>query len=77
MSTDKLRQVATAVLIDHIGVAAGFVVNKAIANVEKNHTAQSSQAYLETYFFFELNKLLPPEVPAGKVQASILARLNA
>jgi hypothetical protein len=76
MAHEKLTAVAIEVVAEYIGIAAEFVVEDAIVEVEKNPAFAQDPKLYEMYFFVCLGKLLPPEAPYGKVKEAILKALQ-
>jgi hypothetical protein len=67
-----LRQAAIDAVAEHMGVAAEFVVDDALADVEKNTAFAGKVEYQQMYFFVCLGKQLPPGVPYAKIKEVIL-----
>lgn len=72
MATEPLRTVAIDVLAEYIGIGAQFVVDDAFDDVAKNAAFARDPKLSEMYFFVCMGKLLPPEVPYGRVKEAIL-----
>ena len=69
---EKLRQAAIDAVAEYMGVAAEFVVDDAIVEVNKNTAFAGKSEYQDMYFFVCLGKQLPPEVPYARVKEAIL-----
>ncbi len=68
----ELRQAAIKAVAEYMGIAAEFVVDDALLEVEKNTAFAGKAEYQQIYFFVCLGKQLPPEVPYTKVKEAIL-----
>lgn len=71
MSFDKFRDASVSVLVEHVGIAAKFLVQRAMNEVEQLHPYAADPKLFEMYFFVHLSQLLPPEVPYVRVKAAI------
>jgi hypothetical protein len=69
---EKLRQAAITAVAEYLGVAAEFVVDDAIAEVNKNTAFAGKSEYQDMYFFVCLGKQLPPEVPYARVKEAVV-----
>lgn len=76
MSFDKFRDATAAVLVEHVGIAAKFLVQRAINEVEQIHPYATDPMLYEMYFFVHLSRLLPPEVPYAYVKAAVYKALG-
>lgn len=68
----QLRQAAIDAVAEYMGIAAEFVVDDALAEVDKNPAFAGKAEYQQMYFFVCLGKQLPPEVPYAKVKETIM-----
>jgi hypothetical protein len=68
----RLRLAAISVLREHMGVAAEFAVDDAIADVQKNAAFSASDDLAKRYFFICLTKQLPVGVPFLTIKEQIL-----
>jgi hypothetical protein len=71
-----LRQSAITAVAEYMGIAAEFVVDDALADVELNTAFADKPEYQQMYFFVCLGKHLPPEVPYAKVKEAIIKAAN-
>lgn len=71
MSFDKFRDASVSVLVEHVGIASQFLVQRAIHEVEQIHPYTTDPKLFEMYFFVHLSRLLPPEVPYAHVKAAV------
>ncbi len=72
MQNDKLRTASIAVITEYMGIAAEFVVDDALAEVDKNQAFAKDENLRNMYFFVCLGKLLPPEAPYSMVKEAIV-----
>lgn len=68
----ELRKAAIEAVAEYMGIAAEFVVDDALLEVEKNTAFAGKAEYQQIYFFVCLGKQLPPDVPYAKVKEAIL-----
>ncbi len=68
----QLRQAAITAVAEYMGIAAEFVVDDALADVQLNTAFSGKPEYQQMYFFACLGKHLPPDVPYAKVKEAIL-----
>jgi hypothetical protein len=73
---DRLRPVAIKILQEHMGVAAEFAVDDAIADVKKNAAFSASDDLAKRYFFICLTKQLPASAPFLTIKEQILKALG-
>lgn len=72
----KLRTTAIAAVSEYMGIAAEFVVDDALAEVEQFAAASGNSDNHALHFFAALAKQLPPEVPYAHVKLAILKALR-
>lgn len=72
----KLRTAAIAAVSEYMGIAAEFVVDDALAEVERFAAASKNSDNHALHFFASLAKQLPPEVPYASVKNTILNALR-
>lgn len=68
----QIRKAAIAAVAEYMGVAAEFVVDDALAEVQLNTAFADKPEFQHMYFFVCLGKQLPPEVPYAKVKEAIM-----
>jgi hypothetical protein len=68
----QLRQAAIEAVAEYMGIAAEFVVDDALADVEKNTAFSGKEDLRQMYFFVCLGKQLPPDVPYARIKEAIL-----
>ena len=71
----KLREVAITAVAEYMGVAAEFVVDDALQDVQSNASFSGKPDLQQMYFFVALGKQLPPTVPYAKVKEAITKAL--
>jgi hypothetical protein len=72
----KLRDTAITAVAEYMGVAAEFVVDDALADVEANTAFAGKPEYQQMYFFVALGKQMPNSVPYAKVKEVITKALG-
>ncbi len=77
MVHEQLRAAATKAVAEYMGIAAEFVVNDALVEMDKNTAFTSDPDLQKMYFFVCLGKLLPPEVPYQRVKDAIFKSIGA
>ena len=68
----KLREVAIQAVAEYMGVAAEFVVDDALHDVDNNKSFSGKPDLQQMYFFVALGKQLPANVPYAKVKEAIM-----
>ena len=76
MAHEQLRAAATKAVAEYMGIAAEFVVDDALVEVDKNTAFASDPELQKMYFFVCLGKLLPPEVPYQRVKEAVLKSMG-
>jgi len=73
----KAASVATEVLVEHLGVAAQFVVEEAAAMDTGVHRSGNEYDELHMYtFLMNLSNLLPANLPAEQIREQIRRKYN-
>jgi hypothetical protein len=71
LDSQKLCKAATDVLVDHMGIAAGFVAEDALVGIEGKSGTQWPESILLTLYLNELQKLLPPGLDGNAIRAQV------
>ena len=72
----RLRTAAIAAVSEYMGIAAEFVVDDALAEVDQFAAVSKNSDNHALHFFAALAKQLPPEVPYASVKSAILKSLR-
>ena len=76
MTVEKIRAAAIKVLVEYMGIGAEFAVDDAMDEVKKTITFERDPKFFEMYFFVQLGKFLPPEIPYDKVKDAVAKLLR-